>query len=180
MDSEKEDLVTIDSATWTEVERAKNYAKLAEEEETDDAVPSEDSNLKISEKDFLKEPFDPDEWELVDEDSCVVELVGLLDKEYLHNCNKERVKLVDLFSEDGKTLLQLDQMIFVGEASETFGTNVIFEEIDGDEDFSDEENTYGTTIEQTSDQPRKTVSNMEYITSTRKKLSLNRAILAKK
>lgn len=138
------------------------------------ATSSNASGDNFENEPFEKPDFNPEEWELVEEEHCLLELHGITRKNFLQTCDKDRVKLIGLFDPEGETFLQLDQYIFVGKPSETFGTNVVFEETTTEGSSSDED-----TYKNTPPEARQDV-NLRYVTHTDKKISLYRALLSEK
>lgn len=57
--------------------------------------------------------FDPDQWELVDEDMCVLDLDGMMDRNYLKTCDKDKIKLIGLMDSE-KPVIQVEEYIFKG------------------------------------------------------------------
>nr|XP_039254595.1 uncharacterized protein LOC120331565 [Styela clava] len=147
-------------------------------EGTDEMDLTSDSEVKSHRKKepFPREDFNPDEWELVEEDNCLIELHGVARKNYLKKCDKDRVKLIGLFDENGKMFLQLDELIFMGEPTETFGTNALFEEYYSDGESSEDEDTFRTVTPT----PGKQKVKLRYLTHTEKKISMYRALLVDK
>lgn len=123
------------------------------------------------------EPFNPDEWELVEEDECLLELIGLVNRDYLKQCNKNRIKIIGLL--EHKMVLQLDQFVFMGEAALNFGTNVIFEGFPVTVDSSEDDDTFrqSSNGRNTDETPK---SELKYVTNTRKKVTMYRAFITKK
>lgn len=145
------------------------------EEEDDSSATILNMNIDNSAKEpFEKPSFDPEEWELVEEEHCLLELHGITRKNFLETCDKDRVKLIGLFDPEGETFLQLDQYIFVGKPTETFGTNVVFEETRAEDVSSDEDTYKNTPLEARQD------VGLQYVTHTDKKISLYRALLTEK
>ena len=132
------------------------------------------TGVKAHRPPFKQPDFNPEEWELVEEDDCLMELKGITKKNFLQTFNKDRVKLTGLFDPDGKSFLQLDDMILIGEPSETFGTNIVFEVLE-DEDPSDDEDTFKNTTGED-----KKAKKLKYLTKTDKTLTMYRGLLLNK
>ncbi|XP_031566379.1 general transcription factor 3C polypeptide 6-like [Actinia tenebrosa] len=72
---------------------------------------------------------DNEEWE--EEQLVLVELCGILETEVLHEATTEHCRLLGINTSE--PVLQIGPYTFVGEHEDAIGTNVFFEEVQGDD-----------------------------------------------
>jgi len=122
------------------------------------------------------EEIDPEEWEKVGEEYVVMDLVGMVDKECLKTCDKNRIKLIGMLDAE-KPVLQLDDSIYVGNREDAPGTCVLFrteEKTEGGDSDSDEENLKHEEFEKNQAQKFE----VQFHCCTQKKLVMNQTFLS--
>jgi len=145
--------------------------KMPEEKEPSPAPTNESNHPHQQPSD---EP-DLEEWELVDEEHVMLDLVGIVGHDTLKSCDASRLKLIGLL-EDEQPVLQLDRFVFVGKREHPPGTCVLFECSEGEkgDSFSSTSNATATSVENET----KTNTKVKLACCTTKKLVMNQAFLS--
>nr|CAB3251347.1 general transcription factor 3C polypeptide 6-like [Phallusia mammillata] len=117
-----------------------------------------------------------EEWELVGEEYVVIDLVGMIDKDVIKNCDKSKVKLIGMLDAE-EPVLQLDNSVFIGKREDAPGTCVLFQKDEVEEDaISDDEHNHFQ--QQKTNSTAKT--SLTYHCCTNKKLIMHQTFLTAK
>ncbi|XP_018667070.2 general transcription factor 3C polypeptide 6-like [Ciona intestinalis] len=135
-----------------------------------------DQTAEMSEDINTEEDLDPQEWELVEDEYVVLNLLGLISEEFLKTCDSSRVKVIGLLDSE-EPVFQLDRFVFVGKREKASGTCVLFK-VDKEEEPSTSEEEESSIFRK----PEEDSENVgiKYFCCTEKTLVMNQAFLSNK
>ena len=136
-------------------------------DEIEDQISAEESSDE-------EDKVDMNEWKLVEEDFVSLDLIGLITKDTLQNCDKSKLKLIGI--NDEHPVLQIGKFWFVGDREEVPGTNVLFQiDDDADQSSSEEESFPNAPTKENNCNTK-----LSFKCTTRKKLLMHQAFLQNK